>query len=140
MFRPCGQVLLAWLSIINLANSAPSTGLTRGYLPPPPPPPVPAAAPAAVPSCEVVVREVDREVEMEECRTVEEEKCETSVREVCEDQQTEKCESVVEQVCTSVEAGFFILTNSYQVMMSRMLMMVMIDLLGLLKPLVGRDL
>ena len=97
MTRRCGGVLLwlSWLSLLHLTQAAPSSGLARGYLPPPP----------AAPSCEVVVREVDREVEMEECTTVEEEQCQTDLTEVCEDKPTEKCDSVVEQVCTSVEAG-----------------------------------
>ena len=105
------MILLAWLALLNLAHSAPSSGLGRGYLPPPPPPPATSQAKAA-PSCELVLREVDREVEMEECETVEEEKCVTSLVDVCEDQETEKCDSVVEEVCTSVEAGFVILTNN----------------------------
>ena len=110
MIRPSGGVLLTWLTLLHLGLSAPSNGLTRGYLPPPP------AAPAA-PSCEVVVRERDKEVEMEECNTVEEEKCETELTEVCDEQETEKCDSVVEQVCTSVEAGFVILTSIKWLMM-----------------------
>ena len=101
MIWPCGGALLAWLALINLAHCAPSTGLGRGYLPPPP----------AAPACEVVLREVDKEVEMEECETVEEEQCVTALIDVCEEQLTEKCDSVVEQVCTSEEAGFVVLTN-----------------------------
>ena len=101
MMRPSGGGLFTWLTILSLAHSAPSSGLARGYLPPPP----------AAPSCEVVVRQRDKEVEMEECTTVEEEQCETALTPVCEQQETEKCDSVVEQVCTSVEAGVVILTN-----------------------------
>ena len=108
MILPWGGVLLAWLALLNLAHSAPSNGLGRGYLPPPPS----TSQAKAAPSCEVVLREVDREVEMEECETVEEENCVTSLVDVCEEQETEKCDSVVEEVCTSVEAGFVILTNT----------------------------
>ena len=107
MMRPSGGVLLVWLSLLSLAQSAPSSGLARGYLPPPP----------AAPSCEVVVRQRDKEVEMEECTTVEEEQCETALTEVCEEEEREKCDSVVEQVCTSVEAGLVILTNIIWLMM-----------------------
>ena len=101
MIRTCVGALLTLLALISLGHCAPSTGLARGYLPPPP----------AAPTCEVVIKEVEKEEEVEECSTVEEEECVTSLVDVCEDQQTEKCDSVTEQVCTTVEAGLDILTK-----------------------------
>ena len=48
-------------------KSAPNE-LSRGYLPPPQSDPAPAM-------CETVTTEVDKQIEMEECRNVDEEKC-----------------------------------------------------------------
>ena len=89
-----GLCLVSWLVLVSEVVSLPSSGLARGYLPPPP----------SNPDCQEVVREVDREVEMEECQTVDTEECSTRQTEECEEVVEEKCETVPEEMCSLVQA------------------------------------
>ena len=94
-------LVTSWLLLqgeLSQVVCPPSSGLARGYLPPPP----------SEPACTEVVTDVEREVEMEECETVDTEDCQTVQSEVCQQVMKEKCDTVTEQSCSVVEARRYV--------------------------------
>merc|ERR1712013_547680 len=81
-------IILIFQCKVRVVEAAPTNGQPGGYLPPP--------------LCEKVVKEVEKEVEEDECKIMKIENCKDTVEQACEDITAEKCETVKENKCVTI--------------------------------------